>query len=251
MAVDTKDVGAVRVCTLNRPEALNAFNNEQFDLVAEAFLAAQEDSSVRVLVLTGEGRAFSAGADLSDGGRSAAVKHGFGGMAHIIAEFTKPFIVAINGLGVGVGATICGLADFAFMAQGARLRCPFSTLGLVAEAGSTRTFPALMGRQQAAWMLMSSEWMSSAQCKDMGLVLDVYPDDSFMDEVMAKATHLASMPPDSVAAAKRLINRPEVDALKAAIDAENVELANLRGGPANMEALTAFREKRDPDFSNL
>ena len=249
--IDTENKGGVRICTLNRPEALNAFNNEQFDLVAEAFLDAEKDPSVRVLVLTGAGRAFSAGADLSDGGRDAQVKYGFGGMAHIIAEFSKPFVVAVNGLGVGVGATICGLADFAFMSESARLRCPFSTLGLVAEAGRTRTFPALMGRQQAAWMLMSSEWMSSSQCKDMGLILEVFPDEQFMEKVNEKATPLASMPPDSLAAAKRLINGPEIEHIKAVIDSENAELEKLRGGPANLEAVTAFREKRDPDFSNL
>ena len=73
--IDTENKGGVRICTLNRPEALNAFNNEQFDLVAEAFLDAEKDPSVRVLVLTGAGRAFSAGADLSDGGRNAQVKY--------------------------------------------------------------------------------------------------------------------------------------------------------------------------------
>ena len=175
--LEVRDADRVRTLTLNRPEALNAFNNPQFDEVAEAFLAARDDDDVRVVVLTGAGRAFSAGADLSEAGRTAKVVHGFGGMAHIIAEFPKPFVVAVNGLGVGVGATVCGLADFAFMASSARLRCPFSELGLVAEAGSTLTFPALMGRQKAAWMLMSSDWMSAEQCKDMGLVLDVFPDD--------------------------------------------------------------------------
>ena len=249
--LETNDQNRVRTLTLNRPEALNAFNNRQFDEVAEAFLAAREDDDVRVVVLTGAGRAFSAGADLSEAGRTAKVVHGFGGMAHIIAEFPKPFVVAVNGLGVGVGATVCGLADFAFMAAGARLRCPFSELGLVAEAGSTMTFPALMGRQKAAWMLMSSDWMSAEQCKDMGLVHDVFPDDVFAEEVHQRAAKLAALPPGPIAAAKRLINGPEIGRLKALIDAENAELAGLSGGPANLEAVTAFREKRPPDFSTL
>jgi enoyl-CoA hydratase/carnithine racemase len=249
--LETNDQNRVRTLTLNRPEALNAFNNPQFDEVAEAFLSAREDDDVRVVVLTGAGRAFSAGADLSEAGRTAKVVHGFGGMAHIIAEFPKPFVVAVNGLGVGVGATVCGLADFAFMAASARLRCPFSELGLVAEAGSTMTFPALMGRQKAAWMLMSSDWMSAEQCKDMGLVLDVFPDDVFTEEVHQRAAKLAALPPGPLAAAKRLINGPEIERLKAVIDAENAELAELSGGPANLEAVTAFREKRPPDFSTL
>ena len=249
--LEINDQNHVRTLTLNRPEALNAFNNPQFDEVAEAFLAARDDDDVRVRVLTGAGRAFSAGADLSEAGRTAKVVHGFGGMAHIIAEFPKPFVVAVNGLGVGIGATICGLADFAFMAASARLRCPFSELGLVAEAGSTLTFPALMGRQKAAWMLMSWEWMSAEQCQDMGLVLDVFPDDAFADEVRDRAAKLAALPPAPLAAAKRLINGPDIERLKAVIDAENAELAGLSGGPANLEAVTAFREKRPPDFSSL
>ena len=154
-------------------------------------------------------------------------------------------------LTIGIGATICGVADFAFMAQSARLRCPFSELGLVAEAGSTRTFPGLMGRQQAMWFLMASEWMSADQCRAAGLVLDVLPDEGFADAVHAKAARLASLPPESLAEAKRLIVGPDRERMKAVIDAENDALARLSGGPANREAVAAFREKRKPDFSTL
>jgi len=243
--------GRVRTAALNRPEALNAFNKRQFDEVAEAFLGAEQDDDCRVLVLTGTGRAFSAGADLGPTTDYQPV-HGLDGMLHAIVDFPKPFVLAINGLGVGIGATLAGLADFVFMAESARLRCPFSTLGLVAEAGSTRTFPALLGRQQAMWFLMASEWLSAAQCKDAGLALDVFPDDGFMDAVGEKAGHLAALPPESLVAAKRLIvDAAERERLKKVIAAENAALAKLSGGPANREAVAAFREKRQADFSNL
>ena len=245
------DEGRVRIAALNRPEALNAFNKRQFDEVAEAFLGAAADADCRVLVLTGASRAFSAGADLGPTTDYEPV-HGLDGMLGAIVDFPKPFVLAINGLGVGIGATLAGLADFVFMAESARLRCPFSTLGLVAEAGSTRTFPALLGRQRAMWFLMASEWMSAAQCKDAGLALDVFPDDGFMAAVGEKAAHLAGMPPESLAAAKRLIvDAEERKRLKAVIAAENTALAKLSGGPANREAVAAFREKREADFSNL
>ena len=245
------DEGRVRIAALNRPEALNAFNKRQFDEVAEAFLGAKADADCRVLVLTGTGRAFSAGADLGPTTDYEPV-HGLDGMLAAVVDFPKPFVLAINGLGVGIGATLSGLADFVFMAESARLRCPFSTLGLVAEAGSTRTFPALMGRQRAMWFLMASEWMSAAQCKDAGLALEVFPDDGFMAAVGVKAAHLAGLPPESLAAAKRLIvDAGERERLKAVIAAENAALAKLSGGPANREAVAAFREKRPADFSNL
>ena len=241
----------VRTAALNRPEALNAFNKRQFDEVAEAFLGAEQDDDCRVLVLTGTGRAFSAGADLGPTTDYQPV-HGLDGMLHAIVDFPKPFVLAINGLGVGIGATLAGLADFVFMAESARLRCPFSTLGLVAEAGSTRTFPALLGRQQAMWFLMASEWLSAAQCKEAGLALDVFPDDGFMDAVGEKAGHLAALPPESLVAAKRLVvDAAERERLKTVIAAENAALAKLSGGPANREAVAAFREKRQADFSNL
>ena len=243
--------GRVRTAALNRPEALNAFNKRQFDEVAEAFLGAEQDDDCRVLVLTGTGRAFSAGADLGPTTDYQPV-HGLDGMLHAIVDFPKPFVLAINGLGVGIGATLAGLADFVLMAESARLRCPFSTLGLVAEAGSTRTFPALLGRQQAMWFLMASEWLNAAQCKEAGLALDVFPDDGFMDAVGEKAGHLAALPPESLVAAKRLIvDAAERERLKTVIAAENAALAKLSGGPANREAVAAFREKRQADFSNL
>ena len=245
------DQDHVRTIALNRPEVLNAFNKRQFDEVAEAFLDAKAHANCRVLVLTGTGRAFSAGADLGPT-TDYQPTHGLNGMLHAIVDFPKPLLLAINGLGVGIGATLAGLADFVFMARSARLRCPFSTLGLVAEAGSTRTFPALMGRQRAMWFLMASEWMSAKQCKEAGLALDVFADDGFMDAVHRKAAYLAKLPRQSLASAKRLIiNAAERERLKSVIAAENAAFADLAGSPANREAVAAFREKRDADFSNL
>ena len=133
--------------TLNRPQQLNAFNGELFDALAQTFIDAATDDGVRVLLLTGAGRAFTAGADLAEMGRPGNTpKHGFAGLCRAVVDFPKPFVLAVNGLGTGLGATICGLADLTYMAASARLRCPFSTLGLTAEAGSTFTFPLLIGR---------------------------------------------------------------------------------------------------------
>ena len=244
--------GGVRTIALNRPEVLNAWNNRQYDEVTDALLAAGYDDACRVLVLTGTGRAFSAGADLSVAARAPGPpKHGIRGFLRTVVDFPKPFVLAINGLGVGLGATLAGLADFAYMAESARLRTPFSELGLVAEAGSTVTFPALMGRQRAMWFLMSSEWMTAAECKAAGLVLDVYADDGFLDNVHQQAAKLAALPRESLAEAKRLITGPGREHLKVVIETENATIRRLQGRPANREAVAAFREKRKPDFSKL
>ena len=119
---------------------LNAFNTQQFELLANCLLEATEDEVTKVVVLTGAGRAFSAGADLAeDRPPPEDLKYGFQGCVDILIDFAKPLILAVNGVGVGIGATICGLADMVFMAENARLRCPFSALGLTAFNTSGRT----------------------------------------------------------------------------------------------------------------
>ena len=119
------DNKGIRLITLDRPNALNAFSSLLMDELAESFLSAEQDKAVKVVVLTGAGRAFSAGADLADTSNRTPI-HGLAGMLEAIVDFSKPFLLAVNGLGVGIGATICGLADFTYIAEGARLRTPFS-----------------------------------------------------------------------------------------------------------------------------
>jgi enoyl-CoA hydratase/carnithine racemase len=242
----------VRLLTLDKPEVLNAFNVEQFELMAERMVEAQDDPATKVAVLTGAGRAFSAGADLS--GRPVAertYRYGFKGLVDVVIDFPKPFVVAVNGLGVGWGATVVGLADAAFMAESARLRCPFSTLGLTAEGASTYTFPRLMGPQAAASILLGAEWWPAERCKAAGLVLDVLPDEGFLERVMEYARHLARLPMASLIETKNLLVGPHRAAMHAANEAENEGLRRLSGGPANLEAMAAFREKRAADFSGL
>ena len=246
------DDGGVRTLELNRPDALNAFSGLLMDELTDAFIDARVTTTVKAVILTGAGRVFSAGADLQEMGRNSyRPRHGFAGLLDAILDFPKPFLLAVNGLGVGVGATICGLADFVYMAAGARLRCPFSTLGLTAEAASTVTFPQLMGRQRAAWFLMAAEWMSAAECKDAGLALEVVPDAMLMSRVREQAAKLAALPLASLIQTKALIMDPLRPQLRESAQAENAGLAALLGGPANREALAAFREKRAADFSGL
>ena len=247
-----RDDHGVRVVELDRPRVLNAFSGEMMDELADVFLAAGADDAVRVLVLTGAGRAFSAGADLIEMGVGARMpRHGLAGLLEAIVDFPKPFIVAVNGVGVGIGATICGLADMTYMATDARLRCPFSALGLTAEAGSTFMFPQLLGRQRASWFLLSSQWMSADECVAAGLALEAVAPDALLPHVMDRAGTLARLPLASLKTTKALIMAPLRAQLKASIAAENAGLAQLRGSAANLEAVAAFREKRTPDFSGM
>lgn len=245
----TTDSG-VRVVEMNRPDSLNALNPQMMDELAEIFISTASDDEIKVIVLTGAGRAFSAGADLTASG-DYTPKHGLAGMIDAMIDFPKPFIAAVNGLGVGYGATVCGLADFVIMSDQGRLRAPFSALGLTAELSSTYTFPRLMGRQRASWFLLAAEWLDANACLEAGLAMEVVPSDQLMSRTHEQADKLAKLPLASLLKTKQLIMDPLREQMKASVIAENDGLAELRGGPANKEAVTAFLEKRDPDFAGI
>lgn len=252
-----EDAQRVRTITLNRPDALNAFNEALYDATARALAEAAEDPGVAVVLLTGAGRAFSAGTDLLEMHRIATDptfergEYGFPGLLDALVAFPKPLVVAVNGLGLGIGATVLGFADLAFMSTTARLKCPFTSLGVAPEAASSLLFPQLVGRQNAAWMLLSAEWVGAQQALDMGLVLALCEPDDLLPTARRHAEVLAARPVSSLVAVKRTMTAPHREAVTAARERENAAFAELMGGPANLEALAAFAEGREPDFTAL
>lgn len=257
MTLQIADQARVRTITLDRPEALNAFNEALYDATAEALIAAAEDPEVAVVLLTGNGRGFSAGTDLLEMHRIATDpdfvrgEHGFLGLLDALVDFPKPLVCAVNGVGLGIGMTILGYADLAFMSSTARLKCPFTSLGVAPEAASSYLFPQLLGRQDAAWVLLSAEWVSAREALEMGLVWRVCEPDDLLPEARRHAELLARRPISSLVAVKRTMTEPLRAEIRAARDRENAAFAELMGGPANLEALTAFAEGREPDFTAL
>ncbi|WP_323794531.1 enoyl-CoA hydratase/isomerase family protein, partial [Nocardioides sp.] len=205
----------------------------------------------------GAGRGFSAGTDLLEMHQMATDPsfqrgtHGFLGLLDALVAFPKPLICAVNGVGLGIGATILGFADLAFMSTTARLKCPFTSLGVAPEAASSYLLPLLVGRQNAAWMLLSAEWISAEQAREMGLVWRLCEPDDLLAEARRHAETLATRPISSLMAVKRTITEPLRAEIAAARERENAAFAELMGGPANLEALAAFAEGREADFSGL
>jgi enoyl-CoA hydratase/carnithine racemase len=244
------DANHVRTLTLNRPEALNAFNEALYDATAGALLAAAEDPTVAVVLLTGTGRGFSAGTDLAEMQARitdpdfAPGKHGFPGLIDALSKFPKPLICAVNGVGVGIGATILGYADLAFMSSTARLKCPFTSLGVAPEAASSYLLPQLVGRQNAAWLLMSSEWVDAQEALRMGLVWRVCEPEELLAESRRHAEILASRPISSLMAVKHTMLEPVRPEILAATERENAHFAELMGTQANAAALADFTEKK-------
>jgi len=249
--LEITDQNRVRTIALARHDALNAFDEALYDATAIALQDAAEDGDVAVVILTGSGRAFCAGTDLKELHARATKngfvpgKYGFNGLMAVLAEFPKPLICAVNGVGLGIGTTILGFADLAFMSTSARLKCPFTSLALAPEAASSYLLPALLGRQNAAWVLMSSEWIDAQQALEMGLVWRLCEPDRLDDEVRRHAELLASHPISSLIAVKRTLTAPHVEAVRAALAREDALLEELLGAPPNMAALAQFVGKRD------
>lgn len=257
MPLQIHDEQRVRTLTLDRPDALNAFDEELYDATADALLAAADDPGVAVVLLTGAGRAFSAGTDLVEMHRMSTDpdfqrgRHGFPGLLDALVAFPKPLVVAVNGVGLGIGATVLGFADLAFMSSTARLKCPFTSLGVAPEAASSYLFPRLVGHQAAAWMLLSSEWFSADEALAAGLVWRVCEPDDLLAEARRHAEVLARRPVASLVAVKQAMTAPLRAGIDAARERENAAFAELLGGPANLEALAAFAEGREPDLTAL
>ncbi len=250
------DHGRVRVLTLDRPEARNAFNEALYDAATDALIAASTDNGIAVVVITGTGQSFSSGADLTEmAQRNSGVftngRHGFPGFVDHLIDFPKPLFCAVNGLALGIGATMLALSDLVFISSDARVRCPFTRLGVAPEAASSVSFPRLLGRQNATWALMSSEWLSATECVQMGLAWRECAPDDLMAETMRHAQVLASKPINSLVETKRTIVEPMRAEFAAARRREDAAFGVLLGGPANIESLIAFAERREPDFSAI
>ena len=244
------DDNRVRTLTFDRPEALNAFNEALYDATTEALDAAATDPEVAVVVITGSGRGFSAGQDLTE--MQARItdpdfqsgRHGFPGLIDALARFPKPLICAVNGLAVGLGTTILGFADLAFMSTTARLKCPFTSLGVAPEAASSYLLPQLVGRQNAAWLLLSSEWVDAAEALRMGLVWKLCEPEDLLTETRRHAEVLAARPIPSLVAVKQAMVEPVRADIAAARAREDAYFAEMMGAQANAEALAEFSRGR-------
>jgi len=253
-SVLTEDRGRIRLLTINRPDALNAMNNAVFAGIADALAAAEASQETAVVVLTGVGRAFSAGQDLTErmSGLADTSTHQFPRMLQQLTNFKKPLIAAVNGLGIGIGMTCLAHCDLVLMAADARLRTPFPQLGVAPEAGSSYTFIERIGWQNAAYTLMSGRWFSAQECHEMGFAWRVTESEALLSETLAVAQELAANPIPSLVATKELmLGSGRANGAWAAHQRETEAYGRLLDAPANKEAVAAFIEKRQPDFTAI
>ncbi len=239
--VTIEDADGVRLVTWNRPEALNALNDELWDGTRDALRDAQADPELRCVVITGTGRAFCAGQDLDEmlapPEHDDGELHGYRGFIPVLEAFDKPLLAAVNGLGVGIGTTILPYCDIVWIDPAARLKVPFVTLGVTTEAASSLLLPQRMGWQAAARFLFTADWLSAEDAVATGLAYARSAPDAALEEAMATARQLGALPVDPLQTTKRLMVAARLDAGRAAREREDAEFVRMVGQGANAEAL--------------
>ncbi len=243
-ALEIADADGVRLVTWNRPDALNALNDELWDATREALVSARADPELRCVVLTGTGRAFTAGQDLTEmmapPEHGDDELHGYRGLIPVLETFDKPLLAAVNGLGLGIGATLLPYCDMVWMAADARLKVPFVTLGVTTEAAGSLLLPQRMGWQDAAHFIFTAEWMSAEDAVACGLAWRVSAPDSLLDDTMVVARKIGAMPVDALQTTKRLMVAGRLDDVRAAREREDQEFVRMVGSEANQAALAQF-----------
>ena len=230
--MQVEDRGAVRLLTLDRPGALNAFDSPLYRAAGAALTAARDDDGVKVAVVTGAGRAFSAGQDLDEMARLAAgeaVESAFPVLLAALETFDKPLIAAVNGVAVGIGFTMLPHCDLVLVAEGARMRAPFAEMGVPPEAASSVLFPARMGWQRAAEVLFTSRWLSASDAVECGIALRVVPAADLLDHVLDLAATVATAPLPALRAIKSTMLAGRADAVGAARAREEAAFARVLG----------------------
>ncbi len=252
--IEVEQVEAVMRIAINRPEKKNALTSEMYDALAEAFERAENDKSVRVILLYGKGDAFTAGNDLQD-----FMEKPWKGQAtppavrfiNVVAHAKKPIVAAVHGLVVGVGSTILLHCDLVYAAAESRFMMPFIALGIVPEAASTVLLPLLIGRQRASELFMLGSPLTAQRAFDIGIVNAVLSPEQLFPTAIAVTQVLAEKPAAALRACKELMKRPYAAEVERALREEVEVIAERLESPETREALNAFLEKRKPDFRNF
>ncbi len=201
----------VRIIAFNRPEVRNAFDTAMYQEVTAALLAADNDETVGAVVLTGRGSAFTSGQDLAEmaaiatGTAVEGAGQGFMGLLDCLLDLSVPLLAAVNGVAVGLGFTLLPHCNLVLVDAGARLRVPFAELGVPPEAASSLLFPGLMGWQQAARVLLTSDWVSAPELVELGVALKVCDAGTVLDETVALAARIAAHPRGATRASTSLV----------------------------------------------
>jgi 2-(1,2-epoxy-1,2-dihydrophenyl)acetyl-CoA isomerase len=249
--------GALAILTLNRPDKLNSFTVEMTTALKRAFAEVAEDRTIRALLLTGAGRAFCAGQDLSE--RLSTMSEGppnirqsldtrFNPLVRTLRNLGKPVVVAVNGVAAGAGANFALQGDIVLAAKSAQFIQAFVRIGLAPDCGGTWSLTRLLGEARAKALALTGEPLSAEQAAQWGLIWKAVDDAELMPQAKAYAHRLAAGPSAAIASIKRMIHAAAVNGMDAQLDLERDEQHELGLSDDFREGVSAFLEKRPAVF---
>lgn len=244
--------GWVRL-VLNRPDRLNSFNEEMHKRLAGAFDEAGADEGCRAVLLTGAGRGFCAGQDLSDrvgpADLGATIDAFYNPLVRRIRGLKKPVVCAVNGVAAGAGANIALACDIVVAARSAKFIQAFSKIGLVPDSGGTFFLPRLIGEARARALAMLAEPLPAEKAEAWGMIWKVFDDDALAGEAEKLVTHLATQPTVGLALTKHAFAASATNDLDAQLDLERDLQRKAGATPDYAEGVRAFLDKRAPTFT--
>ena len=250
----TEEKNNVLVVTLNRPEKLNCFNREMALQLITVLDKAENNNNIRAIIITGMGKAFCAGQDLSEAidpngpGIKKIVGEHYNPIIIKIRSIEKPIIGVINGVAAGAGANIALACDIIYASKSASFIQAFSKIGLIPDSGGTYTLPRLVGFNLASALMISGDKLSADDAKNFGIVYKVFDEENLMELSIASAIKIAAMPTKAIGLTKRLLNKTYTNSLEQQLVLEKklqIEAANTSD---YKEGVNAFLEKRSPYF---
>ena len=250
--IETTD--SVLTIGINRPEKKNALNGAMYFAVRDALIAGHDDQNVRAVIIYGLGGDFTAGNDLKEFLEFASTdQETFPAkeFLDVLIPYSKPVIAAVDGLAVGIGATMTIHCDLVYVSEGARFQMPFVNLGLNPEAGSSYALPQLIGYHNAAEIILLGGMVTAKRAYDMGFVNAVVKQSELMDTAMTAAQRITELPPGPIRLAKSMMKKHFNDKIMETNEHEFNSFLDGLSSPEAGEAVRAFMEKRKPDFSRF
>jgi enoyl-CoA hydratase/carnithine racemase len=244
----------------DRLDKKNAITAQMYAQLGSALAAADADPQVRAVLLSGSAECFTAGNDVADflnrgipaeAGTRQPGSSPARALFDTLPNMKKPVVAAVGGPAIGIGTTLLLHCDLVYAAPNARFQLPFVPLGIVPEFGSTFLLPRLAGYQRAAELLLLGQPFSAQKAHEVGIVSEVVSQEELFNRAEAAVLHLASLPPESVRLTKQLLKARYAEALASTIDEETRLFTERLSSPEAKEAMSAFLEKRKPDFSRF
>jgi 2-(1,2-epoxy-1,2-dihydrophenyl)acetyl-CoA isomerase len=255
-SIELKINNKVAFISLNRPDVFNSFNREMAFSLQKILVDCSADNSVRAIVITGNGKAFCAGQDLKEvtdpdlnpGFRKILEEH-YNPIIQKIRTIEKPIIAAVNGVAAGAGANIALACDIVLASENASFIQAFSKIGLIPDSAGTFFLPRLIGFQKASALMMLGDKVSAVEAEKLGMVYKVISPESFLEEVTKIAETLAEMPTKAIGLTKRLLNQSMTNNLEQQLASESDLQIEASSSNDYREGVTAFVEKRKPEFN--